>query len=165
MMDFVNYLDTNGNLNVDLKLAGNLYPLMPCSEIHVDQIRGLFATLSFQKDKREIFHLTGKPEVLATIPSHHSKLWRLLCVGNGKIWTSGDGTTVRQIDKHGNILLSIESDESPSSLSVDSQQCLVFSKWNDTTVNVYKDGNVQTHLNKTNWLPRGICFPRNGDIL
>lgn len=127
----------------------------------------LFGSLSFREDNkvRQILNLKDTPELLATIQSPYRVLWRIVCAGKDKIWTSGRRNDITQIDRKGNILLSIKTHGNHWVLSIDNQQRLVFSKSYDTKVYMYKEGNVETCLNLTNWLPRGICHTKNGDML
>jgi hypothetical protein len=167
IMDLVNYREHYDDLTKNLKLEDNLNPMMMWSELKENRVFDLFGILSFEKDRKvkRIFQLKDKPEVLTTIQSPHKELWRVMCAENGRIWTSGDGLKIVQIDKWGKTLQTVKTSESIRVLSINRDQCLIFSTWTEEKVRIYKDGNVDTYLNIANWRLRGICQTKNGDML
>uniref|UniRef100_A0A8W8P1K1 Uncharacterized protein n=1 Tax=Magallana gigas TaxID=29159 RepID=A0A8W8P1K1_MAGGI len=139
-----------------------------------NQILDMFGKLQLKNsnvsDKQQsVLQLMETPVTLKEIQSPYgnkSELWRITCEGTGKLWVSGNNGTINQIDWDGSILKTINLSKNAVGLSLNVQQEIVFIKgWEDTKVFKYKNNNVVTLLELSNWRPRGLCHTINGNLL
>lgn len=95
-----------------------------------------------------------------------NKLWRITRERTGTLWVSGNNETINQIDRDGSILKTINLTGNVLGLSLNVQQELVFIQdSNDTKVFKYENNSVVTLLELSNWAPKGLCHPVDGNLL
>ncbi|XP_062586555.1 uncharacterized protein LOC134248158 isoform X2 [Saccostrea cucullata] len=120
-----------------------------------------FSVLSVRK-------LLDKAKVINSIPSGINPLRSVICIGSNEAWVHGKDTTLRCIDIQGSVtdMVNTKCDPSPSDLSVTRQGELIFSDVHTTTVNIVRQGRIETLIiMPQGWLPFGLSCTRSGDIL
>lgn len=163
----MSYKSRNGEFRDGMKESGLSCPNFVPVLVKENQILDMFGKLNVQYSiisgkQRNMLQLMDTPSPYG----NKSKLWRITCEGTGKLWACGDNGTIYQIDWDGSILKTINLSGNVIGLSFNVQQELVFIQgWIDTKVFKYKNNNVVTLLELSNWRPRGLCHIVNGDLL
>lgn len=163
----MSYKSRNGEFRDGMKESGLSCPNFVPVLVKENQILDMFGKLNVQYSiisgkQRNMLKLMDTPSPY----ENKYKLWRITCEGTGKLWACGDNGTIYQIDWDGSILKTINLSGNVIGLSFNVQQELVFIQgWIDTKVFKYKNNNVVTLLELSNWRPRGLCHIVNGDLL
>ncbi|XP_061165750.1 E3 ubiquitin-protein ligase TRIM45-like [Saccostrea echinata] len=172
IQDILNYENIKEDFKTDLNLEKCVYPHLVCSEIENDQIVRLLGNLSCEEIKavKQDLHLKETPEILhsCTLQSSNKSLWRILCVGNNTLWVSGEKNSIKQIDRHGAPLQTINTTKTPVAFSFDNHdnwKSLTFAVNDDSNVYIVKDNKVEKYLNCDGWLLKGLCCLRNRNML
>ncbi|XP_062598673.1 uncharacterized protein LOC134260105 [Saccostrea cucullata] len=112
--------------------------------------------------------LLNKARVIATIPTGVNLLNGLAFLGADKVWISGLGRTIRCFDKQGSLLDTFTTlcQIQPSDISVTIQGDLIYSDYENGTVNTVRDGKTEVLITTPmDWKPAGLTCSRSGDVL
>lgn len=170
----MSYKSRNREFRDGMKISSlscpNFVPVLVNENHILDMFGKLQLHYSFVSDKqRNVLQLMETPVPIKEIKSPYgnkSELWRIACDGTGKIWVSGNDSTINQLDRDGSILKTIILSVNAIGLSLNVQQELVFIKgWGDTKVFKYENNSVVTLLELSNWQPKGLCHTVNGNLL
>ncbi|XP_062579083.1 tripartite motif-containing protein 2-like [Saccostrea cucullata] len=138
----------------------------------ITEMFGLLQTRDELQKKTEMLKMMDEPVVLSTIQSPYGGkhcLWRVLCVGRDKILISGGIGTIKQINRTGSILQTIQVNDNVLTLAINSQLEPVFSLSNipkkQTDIYIYKRNKMNVLLSTFNWFPTGLYYTRSGDLL
>ncbi|XP_061186767.1 uncharacterized protein LOC133194882 [Saccostrea echinata] len=122
--------------------------------------------------------LLDKAKVIATFSTGIKPIFRVVCVGADKSWVSEKGRTIRCVDIHGSVHDTVtptlnSSDDSPKPkeeelicISVNRNGELMYSDYNNRTVNIYRHERTEIMITSPNdWNPAGLTSTKSGDIL
>lgn len=109
-----------------------------------------------------------RAKLIATVPTHHHRLYRVACVGPKEAWVSVDKNIIKRIaiQDVGTLqnTLDISCKYCPVDITLTRHGELIYS--DNRTVNIFIDGMSKTLLSTPEgWKPRGLCCTRSGDIL
>ncbi|XP_062615300.1 uncharacterized protein LOC134277044 isoform X2 [Saccostrea cucullata] len=110
--------------------------------------------------------LLDEPETVTTIDTGYGKLYYVACMRDEKIWTSGNTMKLYSINQ-GLLLKSVttKSGKEPFDLAATESGDLVYTDYNDRTVNTVKNEKIEEVIRLQNWRPRGVCCTSSGDLL
>ncbi|XP_062568652.1 E3 ubiquitin-protein ligase TRIM71-like [Saccostrea cucullata] len=113
--------------------------------------------------------LLDKPETVTTIDTGYKYfLYNVACLSDEEIWTSGDGSTMKLYSiNQGSELKSIttKSGHYPSNIAVTKSEDLVYTDYDNRTVNIVKNEKIEEVIILKNWKPKGVCSTSSGDLL
>ncbi|XP_062588389.1 uncharacterized protein LOC134250046 [Saccostrea cucullata] len=112
--------------------------------------------------------LLDKPEAVTTIHTGYKDLYRVACLSDEDIWTSGDENIMKLFSINlGSLLKSIrtKSGNEPSDIAVTKSGDLVYIDTNDRTVNIVKNMKIKEVIRLQNWRPRGVCSTSSDDLV
>lgn len=89
------------------------------------------------------------------------------CVSKDDVWVTGKDKTMKHFNSHGVLLEKVDTltGNWPSDVCVTEQGDLLYSDWNDNSVNLVNGGKVKKLLTLERWKPSGICVSSNGELL
>ena len=172
--DILNYQSRNDDFRSVAKSIESSFPKFLPGKISTNHITGVFGLLEnhitdTQRKQQRTLKLRPTPCVESSFYSplaKNSKLWRIACDGKEKIWTGGDNNLIRQIDRRGSTLKTIDTKGNALALSVSSKQELVFFVgWETTKAHRYDGNDITTFLEVSHWYLRGLCHTAEGNIL
>uniref|UniRef100_K1PJZ9 Tripartite motif-containing protein 3 n=1 Tax=Magallana gigas TaxID=29159 RepID=K1PJZ9_MAGGI len=163
-----------------LKLSlPNFRPL----EIHADQLTeqfGSLSALSFTTEEQDYSmppqgaessppdrSLMDVPQVITAIDTGYGCLCGVKCLNDTEIWTCGNGKMMKLYNLRRELVRSVQtkSGNIPEDIAVTTSGNLVFTDYNDRTVNIVKNAQIQTMIRLQRWRPRGVCSTSSGDLL
>ncbi|XP_061168985.1 uncharacterized protein LOC133178259 [Saccostrea echinata] len=113
--------------------------------------------------------LLKEPETVTTIDTGpYNDLLNVACLSDEEIWTSRDDSTMKLYRiNQGSLLKSIttKSGYKPYDIAVTKSGDLVYTDYNDKTVNIVKNEKIDEIIRLQNWKPRGVCSTSSGDFL
>ncbi|XP_062598799.1 E3 ubiquitin-protein ligase TRIM71-like [Saccostrea cucullata] len=118
--------------------------------------------------------LLDEPETVTTINTGYTGifngLYNVACLSDEEIWTSGDNKTMKLYSiNQGSLLKSITIKSLRSrgigDIAVTKSGDLVYSDYNDRTVNIVKNEMIEEVIRLQNWIPHGVCSTSSGDLL
>jgi hypothetical protein len=114
-----------------------------------------------------IKQLLDEPQTVTTIHTGYY-LYNVACLSDEEIWTHGLDSTMKLYSiNQGSLLKSIttKSGSYPEDIAVTNSGDLVYSDFEDRTVNIVKNEEIQTVIRLQNWRPRGVCCTSDDDLL
>ncbi|XP_062572392.1 E3 ubiquitin-protein ligase TRIM71-like [Saccostrea cucullata] len=113
--------------------------------------------------------LLDQPETVTTIDTGYDEyLLNVACLSDKKIWTCGNGNTMKLFSiNQGSRLKSIrtKSGYAPYDIAVTKSGDLVYTDYIDSTVNIVKNEKIEEVIRLQNWKPMGVCSTSSGDLL
>jgi DNA-binding beta-propeller fold protein YncE len=113
--------------------------------------------------------LLDEPQTVTTIHTRYkNNLYHVACLSDEEIWTCGYSDTMKLFSTdQGSLLNSIttESGNSPQDIAVTNTGDLVYTDYEDKTVNIVKNEEIQNVITLQNWRPRGVCSTFADDLL
>ncbi|XP_022331905.2 uncharacterized protein LOC111129727 [Crassostrea virginica] len=113
----------------------------------------------------EIGQLLDMSEIVATVDT--GLVFSVVCRGEEEIWTRGRNKFMKLYDLQGNLLQSIQSSSRnvPEDIAVTRSKDLVYTDFDDSSVNIVKDEKVEKKIALHGWKPRNICCTSSDDLL
>ncbi|XP_062621785.1 uncharacterized protein LOC134283339 isoform X3 [Saccostrea cucullata] len=113
--------------------------------------------------------LLDEPETVTTINTGYSSYFaNMACLSDDEIWTSGYGSIMKLYSiSQGLLLKSIttKSGNSPSYIAVTKSGDLVYTDYNERTVNIVKNEKIEEVIRLQNWKPNGVYSTSYGDLV
>ncbi|XP_048776007.1 E3 ubiquitin-protein ligase TRIM36-like [Ostrea edulis] len=128
--------------------------------------------------------LLDEPRLTASIDTGYGcRLRSVSCLSENKVWTCGDNKIMKLLNLQGTQLTSIqtESGDTPEDITVTQDGDLVYTDYNNKTVNLVKNKQIQTVITlqgwipdillkwipfrRQRWTPRYVCNTSSGDLL
>ncbi|XP_061168288.1 tripartite motif-containing protein 55-like [Saccostrea echinata] len=112
--------------------------------------------------------LLDEPETVTTIDTGYGELYKVACLSDEEIWTSGDDNTMELYSiNQGSLLKSIRTKSGyiPYDIAVTKSGDLVYTDYRDRTVNIVKNEKIEEVIRLQNWIPWGVCSTSSGDLL
>ncbi|XP_062600693.1 tripartite motif-containing protein 55-like [Saccostrea cucullata] len=112
--------------------------------------------------------LIDEPETVTAIDTWYRSLYNVACLSDEEIWTSGYDITMKLYSiNQRSVLKSIttKSGKWPTDIAVTKSGDLVYTDYNDRTVNIVKNEKIEEVIRLQNWRPRGVCSTSSGDLL
>ncbi|XP_062567376.1 uncharacterized protein LOC134229639 [Saccostrea cucullata] len=127
-----------------------------------------FSSLTSDEQSYSMKFSQPEPETVTTIDTGYGFLFNVVCLSDEEIWTSGYDSTMKLYSiNQGSLLKSIttKSGNEPEDIAVTKSGDLVYSDYNDRTVNIVKSEKIEEVIRLQNWRPRGVCSTSSGDLL
>nr|XP_034327247.1 uncharacterized protein LOC109617885 [Crassostrea gigas] len=152
-------------------------------KIHIDQLIkqfGSLSALSFTTEEQDYSmppqgaessppdrSLMDVPQVITAIDTGYRYLYGVTCVNDTEVWTRGDGNMMNLYNLQGKLVKSIQpkSGNWPQDIAVTRSGDLVYTDYDDRTVNIVKNTQIQTVIRLQGWKPDGVCSTSSGDLL
>ncbi|XP_062595914.1 tripartite motif-containing protein 55-like [Saccostrea cucullata] len=174
-----------------INLPHKIIPLLPKfipGKIHQEELSKLFGALSpssLTSDKNgysmkttqkspeagssaPVKQMLDEPETVTTIYTGYGELYKVACLSDEEIWTSGLNSTMKLYSiNQGSLLKSIttKSGNRPYDIAVTKSGDLVYTDYSNRTVNIVKNEKIEEVIRLQNWGPHGVCSTSSGDLL
>nr|XP_034334663.1 E3 ubiquitin-protein ligase TRIM71 isoform X2 [Crassostrea gigas] len=114
--------------------------------------------------------LLDEPRIISTIQTQYGDygLTSVTCDSDEEIWTcSYNNKMMRLYNLQGELVKSVQtkSGNGPQDIAVTRRGDLVYTDYNNRTVNIVKNTQIQTLIRLRGWRPRGVCSTSSGDLL
>ncbi|XP_022298798.2 uncharacterized protein LOC111107747 [Crassostrea virginica] len=114
--------------------------------------------------------LIDEPLILSdinTVYGDNNRLGCLSCMSDNEFWTRGQDSTMRLYNLQGNLLKSVQtkSKNIPTDITVTQNHNLVYTDYNDSSINIVKDTHIQPLITLRGWKPLYLCNTSSGDLL
>ncbi|XP_056007611.1 E3 ubiquitin-protein ligase TRIM36-like [Ostrea edulis] len=143
------------------EMFGSLPPLSINTE-HGDTIKSAEAVSS-----PPVKPLLDEPRVTATIDTGYNKLYSVSCLSEDQVWTCGKNETMKLLNLQSKLLTSIKtkSGNRPRDIAVTRDGDLVYTDYDDNTINLIKNKQIQTVITLQGWRPGFVCCTADNDLL
>nr|XP_022304514.1 uncharacterized protein LOC111111688 [Crassostrea virginica] len=97
----------------------------------------------------------------------YEKLYNVSCLSDEEIWTSGNNKIMKLYNLKGEELNSVQikSGNMPEDIEVTRSGGLVYSDWDDSSINRVSGTKTQKRIKLRGWRPWGLCSTSSGDSL
>nr|XP_034329390.1 E3 ubiquitin-protein ligase TRIM71-like [Crassostrea gigas]XP_034329391.1 E3 ubiquitin-protein ligase TRIM71-like [Crassostrea gigas] len=151
-------------------------------KIHKDQLIkqfGSLSALSFTTEEQDYSmppqgvessppdrSLMDVPQVITAIDTGYG-LYGVTCLNDTEVWTRGNDSMMKLFNLQGELVESIQtkSGNDPQDIAVTRSGDLVYTGYNDSTVNIVKNTQIQTVIRLRGWKPVNVCSTSSGDLL
>ncbi|XP_056004210.1 E3 ubiquitin-protein ligase TRIM36-like [Ostrea edulis] len=157
-------------------------PSFSAQKINKDQLNEMFGSLSPLSINTEhgdtmksaeavssppVKPLLDEPRVTATIDTGYKHLARVSCLSEDQVWTCGDNETMKLLNLQSKLLTSIQTKSGnwPRAIAVTRDGDLVYTDYNDNTINLVKNKQIQTVITLQGWRPLNVCSTASDDLL
>ncbi|XP_065938546.1 tripartite motif-containing protein 2-like [Magallana gigas] len=114
--------------------------------------------------------LIDEPRIVKDINTGYGKqnqLRSVSCLSDEHIWTSGYGSIMRLYNLQGELMKSVKSKSGtwPRDIAVTQNGDLVYTDYEDRSINMVKNTEMQTLIKLQGWKPRNVCCTSSDDLL
>ncbi|XP_056004216.1 E3 ubiquitin-protein ligase TRIM71-like [Ostrea edulis] len=112
--------------------------------------------------------LLDEPRVTATIHTGYRGLFSVSCLSEDQVWTCSQlNKTMKLLNLQSELLTSIQtkSGNKPHDIAVTRDGDLVYTDYNDNTINLIKNKQIQTVITLQGWSPVNVCCTAANDLL
>ncbi|XP_052680640.1 uncharacterized protein LOC128161395 [Crassostrea angulata] len=165
------------------KLTVSLPSFTP-QKINKEQLYQQFGSLSASSIKTEEHGYTMKspgaessptdrplidvPRIITQIKTEYGQLYSVSCLSDEEMWTCVyNDTIMRLYNLRGKLVKSVKtkSGNVPYDIAVTRSGDLVYTDYEDRTVNIVKNTQIQTVIRLQGWKPLRVCCTSSGDLL
>ena len=107
------------------------------------------------------------PHIITNIATGFTELYSLSCLSDEKIWTLRKDKIMKLYNMQGELLKSVEtkSRNVVFDITLTGGEDLVYTDYNDRSINLVSDTHTQTLITLRGWKPLGVCNTYSGDLL
>ncbi|XP_048748273.2 E3 ubiquitin-protein ligase TRIM36-like [Ostrea edulis] len=111
--------------------------------------------------------LLDEPRLVATTNTEYRPLFSVRCLSDEQIWTCGDSKIMKLLDLQGKLLTSIQTESRyrPEDIAVTRDGNLVYTDFENKTVNIVKNKQIRTVIRLQGWAPLNVCSTTSNDLL
>nr|XP_011448614.1 uncharacterized protein LOC105343111 [Crassostrea gigas] len=104
---------------------------------------------------------------ITAISTGYEELYRVTYLNETEVWTCGNECIIRLYNTRKELVRSIQtkSGNLPGDIAVTRSGDLVYTEYNDRTVNMVDNTNTQTVIRLQGWKPCSVCSTSSGDLL
>ena len=116
------------------------------------------------------YPLIDEPRILTNIQTEYKRffdnLYNVSCLSDEKIWTLGNKEVMNLYNLKGELLKSVKTKSGnwPSDI-VTRSKGLVYTDWDDRSINLVSCTKIKTRIRLRGWKPWGLCRTSSGDLL
>ncbi|XP_056012452.1 E3 ubiquitin-protein ligase TRIM36-like [Ostrea edulis] len=143
------------------EMFGSLPPLSINTE-HGDTMKSAEAVSS-----PPVKPLLDETRVTATIDTEYYRLFSVSCLSEDQVWTCVNSKTMKLLNLQSELLTSIQtkSGNTPQDITVTRDGDLVYTDYNDKTINLVKNKQIQTVITLQGWGPGYVCCTAGNGLL
>ncbi|XP_065938972.1 E3 ubiquitin-protein ligase TRIM71 [Magallana gigas] len=114
--------------------------------------------------------LIDVPRIITKINTeyHQGSLRDVSCLSDEEMWTCGDDDSIMRLyNLRGKLVKSVQtkSGNTPWDIAVTRRGDLVYTDYDDRTVNIVKNKKIKTVIRLRGWKPYNVCSTSSGDLL
>ncbi|XP_052676816.1 uncharacterized protein LOC128158117 [Crassostrea angulata] len=111
--------------------------------------------------------LIDVPRIITQIDTKCRGLDIVSCLSDEEMWTCGDDNIMRLYNLRGELVKSVQTKSGDWlwDIAVTRSGDLVYTDYNDRTVNIVKNKKIKTVIRLRGWRPLGVCSTSSGDLL
>lgn len=114
--------------------------------------------------------LIAVSKVIAEINTDYAlykELRSVSCMSDEEIWTCGNNNQMKLYNLQGELIKSIQtkSGNFPNDITMTRKGDLIYSDYNDRTVNIVKKRHIETVIRLRGWMPTNVCLTSSDDLL
>nr|XP_034309654.1 uncharacterized protein LOC117683831 [Crassostrea gigas] len=111
--------------------------------------------------------LMDMPQIITQIKTEYEYACTVSCLSDEDIWVLGNNNVLKLYNLQTGLLKSIQtkSGKKPRDIAVTRTGNLVYTDYNDKTVNIVKNTQIETVIRLQGWIPCGVCSTSSGDLL
>nr|XP_034315004.1 uncharacterized protein LOC117684955 [Crassostrea gigas] len=114
--------------------------------------------------------LIDVPRIITEINTEYGEsngLFSVSCLRDEELWTRGQDNKMSLYNLQGELVKSVntKSGYQPSDIAVTRSGDLVYTDYNDRTMNIVKNKKINTVIRLRGWRPLGVCSTSSGDLL
>uniref|UniRef100_K1R7I3 Multidrug resistance-associated protein 5 n=1 Tax=Magallana gigas TaxID=29159 RepID=K1R7I3_MAGGI len=111
--------------------------------------------------------LIDVPRTITQINTEYIGLLSVSCLSDEEMWTCGDDTIMRLYNLSGELVKSVQTKSwnYPKNIAVKRSGDLVYTDYDDRTVNIVNNKKIKTVIRLRGWRPRGVCSTSSGDLM
>ncbi|XP_052708659.1 tripartite motif-containing protein 3-like [Crassostrea angulata] len=131
---------------------------------------GSLSALSIKTEEQVYRSLIDVPQVIIEIKTDYgfpNGVCSVSCLSTNEMWTSGEDKKIRLYNLRGKKMkyIKTKSGNGPYDITVTRSGDLVYTDYDDRTVNIVKNTQIETLIRLQGWKPRGVCSTSSGDLL
>ncbi|XP_062579544.1 E3 ubiquitin/ISG15 ligase TRIM25-like [Saccostrea cucullata] len=159
-----------GKIQGDLEELSKLFGALSSSSLSSDEHGYSMKTTQKSPEAGSsppVKQLLDEPETVTTIDTGCKNSRNVACLSDEEIWTSGlNSTMILYSINQGDIKsIKTKSKKTPSDIAVTKSGDLVYTDYDDRTVNIVKNEKIEEVTRLQNWKPEGVCSTSSGDLL
>ena len=107
------------------------------------------------------------PTPITDLYMGYGYLYGVSCLSDDEIWTHGEDDNLKLYNLKGELLKSVrtKSGNVPTDIAVTKSGDLVYTDYNDRSINILSDLQVDILFTPRGWRSRGLCNMSSGDLL
>uniref|UniRef100_K1QM28 Tripartite motif-containing protein 2 n=1 Tax=Magallana gigas TaxID=29159 RepID=K1QM28_MAGGI len=111
--------------------------------------------------------LIDVPRIITQINTEYRGLGSVSCLSDEEMWTRGNDNIMRLYNLRGELVKSVKTKSGtyPLDIAVTRSGDLVYTDYDDRTVNIVKNKKIKTVIKLRGWRPYGVCSTSSGDLL
>nr|XP_034310109.1 tripartite motif-containing protein 45-like [Crassostrea gigas] len=111
--------------------------------------------------------LLNQPKIITTIDTNFEHMFSVTCSTDEQIWTRGDSNIIKLYNLQGELLESIrtKSGNDPRDITVSKSGHLVYSDFDERTVNIVMNKQISEVIRLRTWRPLRVNSTVSGDLL
>ena len=114
------------------------------------------------------YPLLDEPRILTDIQTDYKEfhLRSVACLSDNELWTCGE-KIMKLYNLQGKLLRSVQTNSGgkPWDIAVTRNGDLVYTDWDDRSINLVNDTGIQTLIRLREWAPLNLCSTTSGDLL
>jgi hypothetical protein len=141
-------------------------PSLSTPEINTETLSELFGSVS-ELSVTAVTPLLADPRLTAAIDTGYNRLSGVSCVSEDQVWTRRYNKTMKLLNLRGDLLTSVQtkSGYDPWDIAVTRDGDLVYTDWDNHSVNLVKKKKHRTLITLQGWVPLGVCCTAAGELL